>query len=61
QNPATPATAAPQPLSLLRLQRGLCCEGANIKTDSEALQHVCHGAVERNWDYAVQAIDLKGK
>ncbi|MGO4416279.1 hypothetical protein AB4Z27_25245, partial [Cupriavidus sp. KB_39] len=38
--PDHPST--PQPLSLLRLQRGLCCEGANIKGANAGWQGVCH-------------------
>ncbi|MGO4282341.1 hypothetical protein, partial [Cupriavidus sp. RAF20_2] len=37
-SPTTPST--PQPLSLLRLQRGLCCEGANIKGANAGWQGV---------------------
>ncbi|WP_291451905.1 hypothetical protein, partial [Cupriavidus sp.] len=61
QSSAPPPTAAPQPLSLLRLQRGSCCEGANIRPDPRPLQHACHEFVESNLPQPIQTLDRKGK
>ncbi|MCM2209672.1 hypothetical protein MYF61_29085, partial [Klebsiella quasipneumoniae] len=49
--------SSPQPLSLLRLQRGLCCEGANIRPDRRALQHVCHEPGAENVRALIQTLD----
>ncbi|MGO4281463.1 hypothetical protein, partial [Cupriavidus sp. RAF20_2] len=54
-SPTTPST--PQPLSLLRLQRGLCCEGTNSRPVSKALQHACHATVRDKRALSRQTLD----
>jgi hypothetical protein len=53
--PDHPST--PQPLSLLRLQRGLCCEGTNSRPVSKALQHACHATVRDKRALSRQTLD----
>jgi hypothetical protein len=48
-------------LSLLRLQRGLSCEGANIRPVRRPLQHACHEFMAKRSGAATQAVDRKGK
>jgi len=43
--PQPPPT--PQPAPLLRLQCGLCCEGANIRPDSKGAQAFCHQIIKK--------------
>ncbi|WP_231906806.1 hypothetical protein, partial [Cupriavidus sp. D384] len=46
-NPRNPnPLPTPQPLSLLRLQRASCCEGANIRWLSTGAQALCHKTVK---------------